>query len=119
MNRVASESNLSGLSVVRNSTEPSFVVILACNTASAKALRTIQQHVLPITDPDRRVLGVIRPTVEILGKVSRTRHIGLLATPGTVMSHSYAMEIEKIYPVRNSTEPSFVHSLSIAGCLRR
>lgn len=80
------------------------LVILACNTASAKALRTIQQHVLPITDPDRRVLGVIRPTVEILGKVSLTRHIGLLATPGTVMSHSYAMEIEKIYPGMCITE---------------
>ena len=80
------------------------LVILACNTASAKALRTIQQHVLPITDPDRRVLGVIRPTVEILGKVSANRHIGLLATPGTVRSHSYRMEIEKIYPGMQITE---------------
>lgn len=80
------------------------LVILACNTASAKALRSIQMHVLPLTDPDRRVLGVIRPTVEILGKTSATRHIGLLATPGTVKSHSYRMEIEKIYPGMEITE---------------
>ena len=80
------------------------LVILACNTASAKALRSIQMHVLPLTDPDRRVLGVIRPTVEILGKTSSTRHIGLLATPGTVKSHSYRMEIEKIYPGMEITE---------------
>ena len=80
------------------------LVILACNTASAKALRTIQQHFLPISDPDRRVLGVIRPTVEILGKVSKKRHIGLLATPGTVRSHSYRMEIQKIYPGMEITE---------------
>lgn len=80
------------------------LVILACNTASAKALRTIQQHILPVTDPERRVLGVIRPTVEILGKVSPSRHIGLLATPGTVRSHSYRLEIEKIYPGMQITE---------------
>lgn len=80
------------------------LVILACNTASAKALRTIQQHLLPIADPERRVLGVIRPTVEILGKISETHHIGLLATPGTVRSHSYRMEIEKIYPGMEITE---------------
>ncbi|MDE6339301.1 MAG: glutamate racemase [Muribaculaceae bacterium] len=80
------------------------LVILACNTASAKALRSIQQHMLPVTAPDRRVLGVIRPTVEILGKVSAKRHIGLLATPGTVRSHSYKMEIEKIYPGMRITE---------------
>lgn len=80
------------------------LVILACNTASAKALRSIQRKVLPVIAPDRRVLGVIRPTVEILGKISRTRHIGLLATPGTVKSHSYRLEIEKIYPGMQITE---------------
>lgn len=74
------------------------LVILACNTASAKALRSIQRHVLPILYPDRRVLGVIRPTVEAVGALSRSRHIGLLATPGTVNSHSYRMEIDKLYP---------------------
>lgn len=80
------------------------LVILACNTASAKALRSIQQHVLPVTDPDRRVLGVIRPTVEILGEITKTGHIGLLATPGTVRSHSYAMEVEKLNPEMEITE---------------
>ena len=80
------------------------LVILACNTASAKALRSIQRKVLPIIAPERRVLGVIRPTVEILGQTSLTRHIGLLATPGTVKSHSYRLEIEKIYPGMQITE---------------
>lgn len=80
------------------------LVIIACNTASAKALRSIQQHVLPVTDPDRRVLGVIRPTVEILGEITKTGHIGLLATPGTVRSHSYAMEVEKLNPEMKITE---------------
>lgn len=80
------------------------LVILACNTASAKALRSIQQHVLPVGYPDRRVLGVIRPTVEAVGEITRTRHIGLLATPGTVRSHSYRMEIEKLYPEMKITE---------------
>ncbi len=80
------------------------LVILACNTASAKALRSIQQQVLPVADPDRRVLGVIRPTVEILGEVSNTRHVGLLATPGTVLSKSYTMEVEKLYPDMHVTE---------------
>lgn len=74
------------------------LVILACNTASAKALRSVQQQVLPSLDPGRRVLGVIRPTVEILGDISRSGHIGLLATPGTVNSHSYRLEVEKTYP---------------------
>lgn len=73
------------------------LVILACNTASAKALRTIQQHDLPAYDPSRRVLGVIRPTVERLGDISVSRHIGLLATSGTVSSRSYDMELEKLY----------------------
>lgn len=80
------------------------LVILACNTASAKALRTIQQEVLPRHWPDRRVLGVIRPTVEEVGNITRSRHVGLLATPGTVNSHSYALEIEKIQPDITLTE---------------
>ena len=75
------------------------LVILACNTASAKALRSIQQCDLPESvDPTRRVLGVIRPTVEALGALSRTRHIGILGTAGTISSGSYQMEIEKLYP---------------------
>ena len=75
------------------------LVILACNTASAKALRTIQQCDLPVfEDPTRRVLGVIRPTVEILGSLSRTRHVGVLGTAGTISSGSYTMEIGKLYP---------------------
>lgn len=74
------------------------LVILACNTASAKALRTIQQRDLPLWDPTRRVLGVIRPTVEQIGRVSRTRHVGLLGTEGTVASGSYELEIKKMFP---------------------
>lgn len=74
------------------------LVILACNTASAKALRSIQQRDLPGLDPSRRVLGVIRPTVEILGKVSKTGQIGIFGTPGTVASGSYDIEISKLYP---------------------
>lgn len=74
------------------------LVILACNTASAKALRSIQQNDLPLLDPDRRVLGVIRPTVEVLGDMTHTGHLGVLATPGTVLSNSYPLEIHKLYP---------------------
>ncbi len=74
------------------------LVILACNTASAKALRSIQQKDLPRLAPDKRVLGVIRPTVESLGGLSRSGHIGVLATPGTIQSHSYEIEIQKMYP---------------------
>ena len=74
------------------------LVILACNTASAKALRSIQQLDLPAIDPTRRVLGVIRPTVEQLGHLSSTGHIGVFATPGTIQSESYNMEISKLYP---------------------
>lgn len=74
------------------------LVILACNTASAKALRTIQQNDLPAIDPTRRVLGVIRPTVEALGSLSKSGHIGLFATPGTVRSDSYRLEVEKLFP---------------------
>lgn len=74
------------------------LVILGCNTASAKALRSIQQHYLPTHAPDRRVLGVIRPTAEIVGKLSHTQHIGVLATEGTIKSESYKLEIQKLYP---------------------
>ncbi|MDR1382171.1 MAG: glutamate racemase [Tannerella sp.] len=75
------------------------LVILACNTASAKALRTIQQLDLPVSDDaSRRVLGIIRPTVEMLGPLSRTRHIGILGTAGTISSGSYSLEIAKLYP---------------------
>lgn len=80
------------------------LVILACNTASAKALRSIQQNDLPGIDPTRRVLGVIRPTVEILGDVSQGGHIGVLGTPGTVASHSYQLEIRKLFPTMSVTE---------------
>lgn len=76
------------------------LVILACNTASAKALRSIQQKILPALAPDRRVLGVIRPTVEQIGNLSKTGHIGVLATQGTVASKSYSIEIEKLYQGR-------------------
>lgn len=75
------------------------LVILGCNTASAKALRSIQQNDLPkMEDPSRRVLGVIRPTVERLGEISRTGHIGVFGTPGTIASQSYDMEVAKLYP---------------------
>lgn len=74
------------------------LVILACNTASAKALRTIQQNDLPHINPDKRVLGIIRPTAEIIGSISKTRHIGIVGTPGTIQSESYSIEINKLYP---------------------
>lgn len=74
------------------------LVILGCNTASAKALRSIQQNDLPGWDPDRRVLGIIRPTAEVIGKLTRNDHVGLLATEGTVKSHSYDLEIAKLWP---------------------
>ncbi|MGN1238819.1 MAG: glutamate racemase [Muribaculaceae bacterium] len=73
------------------------LVILACNTASAKALRTIQQNDLPHIAPTRRVLGVIRPTVEKVGEITRNGCIGILGTPGTVQSESYNIEIAKMY----------------------
>ncbi len=79
------------------------LVILACNTASAKALRSIQQHDLPAIDPSRRVLGVIRPTVERLGELSASGNIGVLGTLGTVRSQSYDMEIAKLYPSFTTT----------------
>lgn len=74
------------------------LVILACNTASAKALRSIQQINLPELDATRRVLGVIRPTVECIGDITQTRHVGILATSGTIKSASYPLEIQKLYP---------------------
>lgn len=74
------------------------LVILACNTASAKALRSIQMNDLPRIDPARRVLGVIRPTVECIGSITHTRHVGILATPGTIKSESYPLEIHKLFP---------------------
>jgi glutamate racemase len=74
------------------------LVILACNTASAKALRTIQQNDLPLLYPDKRVLGVIRPTAEIIGTFSQTKHIGVLGTAGTISSMSYLIEMGKFFP---------------------
>lgn len=74
------------------------LVILACNTASAKALRTIQQNDLPKLAPENRVLGVIRPTTEIIGNFTKSRKIGIMATNGTVQSRSYLIEIEKFFP---------------------
>jgi glutamate racemase len=74
------------------------LVILACNSASAKALRTIQQKDLPLIDPTKRVLGVIRPTAEIVGNFSKTGHVGILGTNGTISSLSYPVEIHKFFP---------------------
>ncbi len=74
------------------------LVILACNTASAKALRTIQQNDLPQINPNRRVLGVIRPSAEAVGKLTTSKNIGVLGTVGTVISESYPLEIQKLFP---------------------
>lgn len=74
------------------------LVILGCNTASAKALRTIQMNDLPRIAPEKRVLGVIRPTVEVIGDITQTRHVGIVATEGTVRSESYTLEIQKFHP---------------------
>lgn len=74
------------------------LVILACNTASAKALKSIQQNDLPFLDASRRVLGVIRPTAEQIGHLTRNGHVGILATAGTVKSESYPLEIHKLFP---------------------
>lgn len=74
------------------------LVVLACNTASAKALRNIQQKDLPNIDPTRRVLGVIRPTTELAGNYTKTKHIGVLGTTGTVLSQSYPIEVSKFHP---------------------
>ncbi len=74
------------------------LVVLACNTASAKALRTIQQRDLPFIDPEKRVLGVIRPTTEIIGNFTKNNQVGILGTSGTVQSNSYPIEIGKFFP---------------------
>ena len=74
------------------------LVILGCNTASAKALRTIQQNDLPQLDPTRRVLGIIRPTAEGIGQLTTSRHVGVLATEGTIKSESYTLEIQTLHP---------------------
>ena len=74
------------------------LVILACNTASAKALRSIQQNDLPVLAPANRVLGVIRPTAEVIGQFTQTGNVGILGTVGTVKSESYPIEIAKFYP---------------------
>ena len=82
------------------------LVILACNTASAKALRTIQQRVLPVKYPDRRVLGVIRPTAEVIGEFTKSDTIGVMGTRGTVNSDSYPIEIHKFFPEINVIQQS-------------
>ncbi len=74
------------------------LVILGCNTASAKALRTIQQQNLPQMDSSLRVLGIIRPTIECIGQITRSRHVGIVATPGTIRSRTYDLEIAKVWP---------------------
>ena len=74
------------------------LVILACNTASAKALKSIQENDLPLLDNSRRVLGVIRPTAESIGAITNTRHVGIVATQGTINSESYPLEIHKLFP---------------------
>ncbi len=74
------------------------LIILGCNTASAKALRTIQQRDLPQIDPDRRVLGIIRPTAEVIGSITHNGHVGIFATEGTIRSESYTLEIHKLFP---------------------
>ena len=74
------------------------IVVLACNTASAKALRTIQQDDLPIIAPSNRVLGIIRPTAEVLGNITKTNKVGVLGTQGTVNSQSYILETAKLFP---------------------
>ena len=80
------------------------LVILACNTASAKALRSIQQDVLPYEFPDKRVLGIVRPTAEEIGKFSKSGHIGIFGTAGTVSSGSYLIEINHFYPELKVTQ---------------
>ena len=84
--------------VMRLFEEGCLLTILACNTASAKALRSIQENDLPVFYPHHRVLGVIRPTVEALDVISRTRHVGILGTTGTISSESYTLEITKLCP---------------------
>ena len=88
------------------------LVILACNTASAKALRNIQMNDLPRLDATRRVLGVLRPTVERIGDITQNRHVGVMATTGTIKSESYPLEIHKLFPdiqVSGEACPMWVH----------
>ena len=75
-----------------------WLIILACNTASAKALRSIQKKDLPKINPYKRVLGVLRPTVEIINKFTKSNHIGVFGTEGTIASNSYVIEISKLFP---------------------
>lgn len=82
------------------------LIVLACNTASAKALRTIQQNDLPNLFPERRVLGVLRPSTEEIGNYTKSGYVGILGTAGTVRSNSYVIEIEKFYPLVNVTQQS-------------
>ncbi len=89
------------------------LVVLACNTASAKALRTIQQRDLPQIDPRRRVLGVIRPTAEVIGHFTKTGHVGVLGTRGTVRSESYLLEIAKFFPELQITQEACPDWVSI------
>ncbi|MES2558328.1 MAG: glutamate racemase [Bacteroidota bacterium] len=74
------------------------LIVLACNTASARALRTIQQKDLPHIDPEKRVLGIIRPTAEVVGNYTKNNHVGVVGTSGTIASESYVIEIEKMFP---------------------
>lgn len=80
------------------------LIILACNTASAKALRTIQQEYLPTLEGNKRVLGVIRPSIETISEITKTNHIGVLATEGTIKSNSYPIELHKINPTINVSQ---------------
>jgi glutamate racemase len=84
--------------VIRLFQEGCQLVILGCNTASAKALRSIQQNDLPFIGTRRRVLGIIRPTAEVIGSLTESRHVGILATEGTIKSNSYNLEIQKLHP---------------------
>lgn len=95
------------------------LVILACNTASAKALRSIQQQILPVEYPDRRVLGIVRPTAEEIGRFSKTGHIGIFATAGTVSSKSYLLEINHFFPELKVTQhacPMWVPLVEYGEC---
>lgn len=80
------------------------LVVLACNTASARALRTIQQKDLPLVAPEKRVLGIVRPTAEVVGKFSTSKKVGIMATKGTVKSESYPLEIKKFFPEISVTQ---------------
>ena len=91
------------------------LVILGCNTASAKALRSLQQRDIPELDPSRRVLGIIRPTAEVIGTITKSNHVGLLATEGTIKSQSYNMEISKLWPEIQVSGVAFPPLAAIVG----